>query len=582
MNETDVPPTLEADVLIIGSGPVGCTFARKLVEAGKSVLMIDAGAQLSRRYGEHLKNSYLFQKNIDLFVSVIKGNLLPLSTATNREPVLTLDPSAFSYDPDKYAGFSLRNQNPQQRKHLNLPAAAATYAVGGMATHWTCAVPRFHPEVERRHGGRGYPIDEKKMDRLYDEAESLLARNTSVFASSARHLLVKRVLQRAGEEFADVSELPLAVSDRADSARTSAVTWSAADTVLGDLADPTHTPPRGSFTLLAEHQCVRLEIAGAGKHQKVQYAVVRNLRDVREEVRLRAGTYVVACGVIPTPQLLFNSGVTLPALGRYLTEQPMSFCQVVLRQEHMDRVEEILRTTSGSGDDPADRTADMEADRTADSAADRVEHYRAAQLKRLHSGDKCADPVPFPPDERDPNLALLVTERRPWHCQIHRDAFTYGAVPPNVDPRLIVDLRWFGISRPRPENKVTFSRTLRDTFDMPQPTFHFCLDEAERKETDRMKEHMLRTASALGGFMPGSEPVFLTPGLPLHIAGTTRMGTNPLDSVVDEYSKVWNIDNLYLGGNGLHPFGNASNPTLTSVATAVHAADTIVKGHPGH
>lgn len=570
MTDSAGPVPHEADVLIIGSGPVGCAFARTLVGAGKSVLMIDAGAQLSRRYGEHLKNSYLFQRNIDLFVSVIKGNLLPLSTATNREPVLTLDPSAFSYDPDKYAGFSMRNQNPEQRVHRNLPAAAATYAVGGMATHWTCAVPRFHPEVERRHAGQDYPIDDNEMDKRYGEAESLLARSTSVFASSARHLLVKRVLQRAGEEFADVTELPLAVSDRADSARTAAVTWSAADTVLGDLADPAHVPPRGSFTLLPEHQCVRLEIAGSDKHQRVRYAVVRNLRDVREEIRLRAGTYVVACGAVPTPQLLFNSGVTLPALGRYLTEQPMSFCQVVLQQEHMDCVEEILRTASGGDGDPDD------------AAADRVARYRAAQLKRLRSGDKCADPVPVPPTERDPNLALLVTERRPWHCQIHRDAFTYGAVPPNVDPRLIVDLRWFGISRPHPENKVTFSRRLRDTFDMPQPTFHFCLDEAERKATDRMNEHMLRTAAVLGGFMPGSEPVFLTPGLPLHIAGTTRMGRSPLDSVVDEHSKVWNIDNLYLGGNGLHPFGNASNPTLTSVAMALHAADTIVEGHPGH
>jgi pyranose oxidase len=572
MNDIDVPvPTdADADVLIIGSGPVGCAFARKLVDAGKDVLMIDAGAQLSRRYGEHLKNSYLFQRNIDLFVSLIKGHLLPLSTATNREPVLTLDPSAFSYDPEKYAGFSMRNQNPEQRTHLNLPAAAATYAVGGMATHWTCAVPRFHPEVERQYAGQRYPIDEKEMDRLYDGAEALLARSTSVFAASARHLLVKRVLQRSGAEFADVTELPLAVSDRADSPLTSAVTWSAADTVLGDLADPGHTPPRGSFTLLPEHQCVRLEITGAGKHQKVRYALVRDLRDVREEIRLRAGTYVVACGAVPTPQLLFNSGVTLPALGRYLTEQPMSFCQVVLQQEHMDHIEDILRTASGGPGDPAE------------AAADRVARYRAVQLKRLHSGDKCADPVPFPPTERDPNLALLVTPERPWHCQIHRDAFTYGAVPPNVDPRLIVDLRWFGISRPRPENKVTFSRTLRDTFDMPQPTFHFRLDETERKETDRMNEHMLRTAAALGGFMPGSEPVFLTPGLPLHIAGTTRMGDSPLDSVVDEYSKVWHVDNLYLGGNGLHPFGNASNPTLTSVAMALHAADTIVKGHPGH
>jgi pyranose oxidase len=572
MNDTrdiSAPGPREADVLIIGSGPVGCAFARELVDAGRSVLMIDAGAQLSRRYGEHLKNSYLFQKNIDLFVSVIKGNLLPLSTATNREPELTLDPSAFSYDPDTYAGFSMRNQNPEQGKHLNLPAAAATYAVGGMATHWTCAVPRFHPEVERRYGGRGYPIDDKKMDELYDTAEPLLARNTRVFASSARHLLVKRVLQRAGEEFADVTELPLAVSERADSPQTSAVTWSAADTVLGELADPAHTPPHGSFTLLPEHQCVRLEIAGSGRNQKVQYAVVRDLRDVREEIRLRAETYVVACGAVPTPQLLFNSGVTLPALGRYMTEQPMSFCQVVLQQEHVDHVEEILRGAPG-GDAPAR------------AAADRVARYRATELARLRSGDKCADPVPFPRTERDPNLALLVTDKRPWHCQIHRDAFTYGAVPPNIDPRLIVDLRWFGMSRPRPENRVTFSRRLRDTFDMPQPTFEFRLDGAERKETDRMNEHMLRTAAALGGFLPGSEPVFLTPGLPLHIAGTTRMGTRSLDSVVDEYSKVWNIDNLYLGGNGLHPFGNASNPTLTSVAIALHAADTIVKGHPGH
>ena len=27
---------------------------------------------------------------------------------------------------------------------------------------------------------------------------------------------------------------------------------------------------------------------------------------------------------------------------------------------------------------------------------------------------------------------------------MHRDAFSYGDLPPNVDPRLIVDFRWFG------------------------------------------------------------------------------------------------------------------------------------------
>jgi pyranose oxidase len=187
------------------------------------------------------------------------------------------------------------------------------------------------------------------------------------------------------------------------------------------------------------------------------------------------------------------------------------------------------------------------------------------------------DPVPIPKDEPEPNLGILVSEKNHWHCQIHRDAFSYGAVPPNVDSRLIVDLRWFGISRPRKENRVTFSDKITDTFDMPQPTFNFTLNKDERIEAGEMMEHMTKVASLLGGYMPGSEPQFLTPGLPLHLAGTTRMGKEPQDSVVDNNSKVWDYSNLYLGGNGLHPYGNASNPTLTSVAMALKAVEAIIK-----
>jgi choline dehydrogenase-like flavoprotein len=59
--------------------------------------------------------------------------------------------------------------------------------------------------------------------------------------------------------------------------------------------------------------------------------------------------------------------------------------------------------------------------------------------------------------------------------------------------------------------------------------------------------------------------------------GTHRIG--PKDdgtSVCDTYSRVWNYENLYTGGNGTIPTANAVNPTLTSVAIAVRGAHQLV------
>lgn len=94
------------DVLIVGSGPLGSTFARKLIEDGDmKVLMIDAGAQLSAEPGWHLKNSFLYQRDVNLFTGVIKGHLHPLSVPTNKTTVTTLDPGSFSYNPKDYRGY---------------------------------------------------------------------------------------------------------------------------------------------------------------------------------------------------------------------------------------------------------------------------------------------------------------------------------------------------------------------------------------------------------------------------------------------------------------------------------------------
>lgn len=98
-------PEVEVDVLVVGSGPVGCTFARKLHEKGRSIYMIDAGAQLSETPGWHLKNSYLYQRNVNEFTGVISGHLHHLSVPVDRSAVPCLDPGAFKVDLKKYKGY---------------------------------------------------------------------------------------------------------------------------------------------------------------------------------------------------------------------------------------------------------------------------------------------------------------------------------------------------------------------------------------------------------------------------------------------------------------------------------------------
>ena len=113
-----------------------------------------------------------------------------------------------------------------------------------------------------------------------------------------------------------------------------------------------------------------------------------------------------------------------------------------------------------------------------------------------------------------------MSDDRPWHCQVHRDAFSYGGVGPNVDTRLIVDLRWFGKMDPCFDNCVDFCSKdgdNKDTFGMPQPTFHVKLSEEDGARNHDMMKDMLVAAGKLGGFLPGAEPSFMKPGLALHI-----------------------------------------------------------------
>ena len=93
------------DVLIIGSGPLGCTFAKKILEETPfSVLVIDIGSKLTEIPGENLKNSALFKNDVNRFTGIVQAHQQLLSVPSSDADDSTLDPNGFNFDIKKYPG----------------------------------------------------------------------------------------------------------------------------------------------------------------------------------------------------------------------------------------------------------------------------------------------------------------------------------------------------------------------------------------------------------------------------------------------------------------------------------------------
>ena len=62
-----------------------------------------------------------------------------------------------------------------------------------------------------------------------------------------------------------------------------------------------------------------------------------------------------------------------------------------------------------------------------------------------------------------------------------------------------------------------------------------------------------------------------------HHIGTTRMGTNPETSVVDQNLKLHGIRNVYMAGSSVFPTGGSANPTWSIVALSLRLAYHLVR-----
>ncbi|RWR21060.1 GMC family oxidoreductase [Sinirhodobacter populi] len=98
--------------------------------------------------------------------------------------------------------------------------------------------------------------------------------------------------------------------------------------------------------------------------------------------------------------------------------------------------------------------------------------------------------------------------------------------------------------------------------------------------------HALAAALAAGGrakldfYQPPEERIAAIRAQALdgyHQIGTTRMGDNPRESVVDRNCRVHGLDNLFMASSSVFPTSGSANPTFTIVALARRLGDHIAR-----
>lgn len=295
---------MSTEVLIVGSGPVGATFARLVMERHPtaSVTMIELGPTLTEPLGMNVAN-------------------LPLDART-RAQALSCGPLRHRPmgDGAGLAGGNSARPGLYPVDTPGLPAAAMVSCVGGMGAHWSCATPR--------------PRDSERIPFIADDrwqaallvAEELLATSHDLFADSPGGRAIRSVLGSVPDRHVGVLPVAGRLGDDGE------VRWSGTDTIL----EPALAADR--FRLLDETICRALVVAG----DRVTGAAVEHLPSGVQR-RISASAVVVAADSLRTPQLLWASGIRPPALGRYLNEHTMISAAVELDTDVVPPLTDVER-----------------------------------------------------------------------------------------------------------------------------------------------------------------------------------------------------------------------------------------------
>jgi choline dehydrogenase-like flavoprotein len=122
----------------------------------------------------------------------------------------------------------------------------------------------------------------------------------------------------------------------------------------------------------------------------------------------------------------------------------------------------------------------------------------------------------------------------------------------------------------------------KDAWGIPVLRFHWKWSEHEERQAGHMQKTIAEIIGAMGGRvirppeLEGRKAIY-PGGSIIHEVGTTCMGSDPKNSVLNQFCQAWDVKNLFVTDGGPFVSNADKNPTLTIMANAWRATDHLLE-----
>jgi choline dehydrogenase-like flavoprotein len=532
-------PSLEADVLVVGSGPAGSVFAKRAAESGLSVVCLEQGDWVDYEKAKSDRPEFELTASRDwAYVPTKRNNPGDYPISVEDSDIVPLYWNGVGGSSISWAANWMRN----------LPSDFRVRTLDGVADDWPISYEDLRPHYDRAE--REFAVSGVAGDPMYPGQDELLP---PVDLTTAGRIVAGAHNRLGWHWWPGTNAIATVPRNGLEPCQQrTACMWGCIEKAKAS-TDRTHWPMliKNGVRLLPGARGVRIETDTSGAARGVVYVD----RQTGVERLAKASVVVIAANGIGTPRLLLSS----KASGH---EDGLANSSGLVGRRLM------LHPTAavvGLFDAP------LESYRGAwGQVAYTLQFYETHKDRDFVRGSKWSlQPTGSP---------AQIARRWPWgdENQLWGPSFH-----DEFAKRFGRSVSWGIICEDLPDeaNHVALDADHSDDSGMPGVAIHYKTGENSRRMLKFMAERARESLVEAGAYRTVVAPQSRESGW--HILGTARMGDDPRTSVVNRYGRAHDVPNLFIIDGSVWPTSSGVNPTATIAAFASWGAAHLIE-HRAH